>query len=89
MGATHLAQAVIPDMLKAGHGFILLTRATPALRGRAGVAPLAIGKAGLRIPGRSLAHEFHLKRIHVVHRHTDTRCGCRIAFPTRLSLPML
>jgi NAD(P)-dependent dehydrogenase (short-subunit alcohol dehydrogenase family) len=71
MGAVHLAQAVIPDMLRAGHGFISLTGATAALRGRAGFAPLAIGKAGLRMLGQSLAREFHPKGIHVVHVIVD------------------
>ena len=71
MGALHLAQAVIPDMLKAGHGFISLTGATAALRGRAGYAPLAIGKSGLRMLGQSLAREFHPKGIHVVHVIVD------------------
>ena len=67
MGAVYLSQAVIPDMLKAGHGFISLTGATAALRGRAGFAPLAIGKSGLRMLGQSLAREFHPKGIHVIH----------------------
>lgn len=71
MGALHLAQAAIPDMLKAGHGFISLTGATAALRGRAGYAPLAIGKSGLRMLGQSLAREFHPKGIHVVHVIVD------------------
>jgi NAD(P)-dependent dehydrogenase (short-subunit alcohol dehydrogenase family) len=71
MGAVHLAQGVIPDMLKAGHGFISLTGATAALRGRAGFAPLAIGKSGLRMLGQSLAREFHPKGIHVVHIIVD------------------
>jgi NAD(P)-dependent dehydrogenase (short-subunit alcohol dehydrogenase family) len=71
MGALHLAQLVIPDMLKAGHGFISLTGATAALRGRAGYAPLAIGKSGLRMLGQSLAREFHPKGIHVVHVIVD------------------
>ena len=71
MGAVHLAQAVIPDMLKAGQGFISLTGATAALRGRAGFAPLAIGKAGLRMLGQSLAREFHPKGIHVIHVIVD------------------
>jgi NAD(P)-dependent dehydrogenase (short-subunit alcohol dehydrogenase family) len=71
MGAVYLAQAVIPDMLKAGHGFISLTGATAALRGRAGYAPLAIGKSGLRMLGQSLAREFHPKGIHVVHVIVD------------------
>lgn len=71
MGAVHLAQAVIPDMLRAGHGFISLTGATAALRGRAGFAPLAIAKSSLRILGQSLAREFHPKGIHVVHVIVD------------------
>lgn len=71
MGAVHLAQAVIPDMLKAGHGFISLTGATAALRGKAGFAPLAIGKSGLRMLGQSLAREFHPQGIHVVHVIVD------------------
>ena len=71
MGAVHLAQAVIPNMLKSGHGFISLTGATAALRGRAGFAPLAIAKSSLRILGQSLAREFHPKGIHVVHVIVD------------------
>jgi NAD(P)-dependent dehydrogenase (short-subunit alcohol dehydrogenase family) len=71
MGAVHLAQAVIPDMLQIGHGAISLTGATASLRGRAGFAPLAIAKSSLRILGQSLAREFHPKGIHVVHVIVD------------------
>jgi NAD(P)-dependent dehydrogenase (short-subunit alcohol dehydrogenase family) len=71
MGAVYLAQAVIPDMLRAGHGFISLTGATAALRGRAGFAPLTIAKSALRMLGQSLAREFHPKGIHVVHLVVD------------------
>ena len=71
MGAVYLAQAVIPDMVKVSDGFIALTGATAALRGRAGFAPLAIGKAGLRMLGQSLAREFHPKGIHVLHVIVD------------------
>jgi len=71
MGAVHLAQALIPDMLAAGHGFISLTGATAALRGRAGFAPLAIAKSSLRMLGQSLAREFHPKGIHVLHVVVD------------------
>jgi NAD(P)-dependent dehydrogenase (short-subunit alcohol dehydrogenase family) len=71
MGAVHLAQEVIPDMLKAGHGLISLTGATAALRGRAGFAPLAIAKSSLRMLGQSLAREFHPQGIHVVHVIVD------------------
>ncbi|HEU4343603.1 MAG TPA: SDR family NAD(P)-dependent oxidoreductase [Candidatus Binatia bacterium] len=71
MGAVYLAQATIPDMLAAGQGFISLTGATAALRGRAGYAPLAIAKSSLRILGQSLAREFHPQGIHVVHVIVD------------------
>src|SRR4030095_16487276 len=71
MGAVYLAQAVIPDMLKAGHGFISLTGATAALRGRAGYAPLASGKAGRRMPAQPRARDFHPQGIHVVHVIVD------------------
>ncbi len=71
MGAVYMAQAAIPDMLAAGHGFISFTGATAALRGRAGFAPLAIAKASLRMLAQSLAREFHPKGIHVVHVIVD------------------
>lgn len=71
MGAVHLAQALIPEMLKNGHGFISLTGATASLRGRAGFAPLAIAKSSLRMLGQSLAREFHPQGIHVVHMIVD------------------
>src|SRR3990170_1397080 len=71
MGAVHLAQAVIPDMLKVGHGFISLTGATASLRGRAGFAPLAIAKSSLRMLGQALAREFHPQGIHVIHVVVD------------------
>lgn len=71
MGAVHLAQAVIPDMIKAGQGFISLTGATASLRGRAGFAPLAIAKSSLRMLGQALAREFHPLGIHVIHIVVD------------------
>jgi NAD(P)-dependent dehydrogenase (short-subunit alcohol dehydrogenase family) len=71
LGAVHLAQAVIPDMLALGHGFISFTGATAALRGRAGFAPLAVSKAGLRMLAQSLAREFHPHGIHVIHVIVD------------------
>ena len=71
LGAVHLAQAVIPGMLKSGHGFISLTGATASLRGRAGFAPLAMAKSALRVLGQSLAREFHPQGIHVLHVIVD------------------
>ena len=54
---------------------VSLTGATAALRGRAGFAPLAIGKSGLRMLGKALAREFHPKGIHVVHVMVDGQIG--------------
>jgi NAD(P)-dependent dehydrogenase (short-subunit alcohol dehydrogenase family) len=71
LGAVHLAQASIPQMLKAGRGFISFTGATAALRGRAGFAPLATAKSGLRMLAQSLAREFHPQGIHVLHVIVD------------------
>lgn len=71
MGALHVAQAVIPHMLEAGHGAISFTGATASLRGREGFAPLAVGKASLRVLAQSLAREFHPRGIHVVHVIVD------------------
>lgn len=71
MGAVFLAQAIIPDMLGAGQGFISCTGATAALRGRGGFAPLAIAKASLRMLAQSLAREFQPQGIHVVHVIVD------------------
>jgi NADP-dependent 3-hydroxy acid dehydrogenase YdfG len=71
MGAVHAAQAVIPDMVKAGRGFISLTGATASLRGRAGFAGFATAKSGVRMLGQSLAREFHPQGIHVVHVIVD------------------
>jgi NADP-dependent 3-hydroxy acid dehydrogenase YdfG len=92
MGAVHLAQAVIPDMLKHSHGFISLTGATASLRGRAGFAPLAIAKSSLRMLGQSLAREFHPQGIHVVHVIVDGQIDTpkiRARDPNRAAEPMI
>lgn len=73
MGAVHLAQATIPDMLEAGHGAVSFTGATASLRGRAGFVPSAMAKSSLRVLAQSLAREFHPKGIHVVHVVVDGR----------------
>ena len=47
-GAFYAARQVLPAMVEAGRGTILLTGATAALRGSARFAALAVGKFGLR-----------------------------------------
>jgi NAD(P)-dependent dehydrogenase (short-subunit alcohol dehydrogenase family) len=92
MGAVHVAQAVIPDMLEAGHGAISFTGATASLRGREGFAPLAIAKASLRVLAQSLAREFHPQGIHVVHVIVDGQIdtpGVRERSPDRGSQTLI
>jgi NAD(P)-dependent dehydrogenase (short-subunit alcohol dehydrogenase family) len=67
MGAFLGAQKVLPDMLAAKKGTILLTGATAALRGSAKFACLAVGKFGLRALAQSLARELQPQGIHVAH----------------------
>jgi NAD(P)-dependent dehydrogenase (short-subunit alcohol dehydrogenase family) len=49
MGAVHLSQRVIPDMLSAGHGFISLTGATPHCGGVSHFEKLCTGRVQFAI----------------------------------------
>jgi NAD(P)-dependent dehydrogenase (short-subunit alcohol dehydrogenase family) len=66
-GAFYAAQQVLPAMVEAGRGTILLTGATAALRGSARFSALAVGKFGLRALSQSMAREFGPQGIHVAH----------------------
>lgn len=66
-GAFYAAQQVLPAMVEAGSGTILLTGATAAMRGGARFSALAVGKFGLRALGQSMAREFGPQGIHVAH----------------------
>jgi NAD(P)-dependent dehydrogenase (short-subunit alcohol dehydrogenase family) len=66
-GAFYAAQEVLPAMLEAGRGTILLTGATASLRGSARFSALAVGKFGLRALAQSMAREFGPQGIHVAH----------------------
>jgi NADP-dependent 3-hydroxy acid dehydrogenase YdfG len=61
------AQQVIPDMLAAGHGTIVVSGATASLRGIPGAITFAPAKAGARMLAQSLAREFGPQGIHVAH----------------------
>lgn len=54
-------------MASQGRGTILLTGATASLRGGAGFANLAVGKAGLRALAQSMARELGPRGVHVAH----------------------
>jgi NAD(P)-dependent dehydrogenase (short-subunit alcohol dehydrogenase family) len=66
-GAFYAARQVLPAMLEAGRGTILLTGATASLRGSARFSALAVGKFGLRALAQSMAREFGPQGIHVAH----------------------
>ena len=66
-GAFYAARQVLPAMIEAGRGTVLLTGATASLRGSARFSALAVGKFGLRALAQSMAREFGPQRIHVAH----------------------
>jgi NAD(P)-dependent dehydrogenase (short-subunit alcohol dehydrogenase family) len=66
-GCLRCVRAVIPDMLAAGKGTILLSGATLALRGGALLALWSPVKFALRSLGQSLNQAYGAKGIHVAH----------------------
>src|SRR5262245_37845438 len=66
-GAFYAAKHVLPPMVQAGRGTVLLTGATASLRGGARFACLAVGKFGLRALAQSMARELGPKGVHVAH----------------------
>jgi NAD(P)-dependent dehydrogenase (short-subunit alcohol dehydrogenase family) len=66
-GAFYAARKVLPAMVEAGRGTILLTGASAALRGKVRFSALAVGKFGLRALAQSMAREFGPQGIHVSH----------------------
>jgi NAD(P)-dependent dehydrogenase (short-subunit alcohol dehydrogenase family) len=70
-GAFYAARQVLPAMVEAGRGTVLLTGATASLRGSARFSALAVGKFGLRALAQSMAREFGPQGIHVSHVIVD------------------
>jgi NAD(P)-dependent dehydrogenase (short-subunit alcohol dehydrogenase family) len=67
LGAFHLAQAVLPVLVKRGGGSLFFTGASGSLRGKAKFAAFASAKAGLRNLVQSIAREYGPQNIHVGH----------------------
>ncbi|CAA9414359.1 MAG: Short-chain dehydrogenase, associated with 2-hydroxychromene-2-carboxylate isomerase family protein [uncultured Rubrobacteraceae bacterium] len=91
-GAFYAAQQVLPAMVEAGRGTVLLTGATAALRGGARFSALAVGKFGLRALAQSMAREFGPQGIHVAHAVIDGQIdtpGVREMSPGREDHTML
>ena len=85
-GAFYAAQQVLPAMVGAGRGTVLLTGASAALRGKANFSALAVGKFGLRALAQSMAREFGPQGIHVSHVIIDGQIHTprvREMFPNR------
>lgn len=66
-GLFRLAAALFPHMEKRGHGSLLVTSATAAMRGNAGQHSHAAAMGGRRMLCQSLNAEFAPKGIHVAH----------------------
>jgi NAD(P)-dependent dehydrogenase (short-subunit alcohol dehydrogenase family) len=67
MGLLYLARKIVPAMLEAGEGAIIVTGNTSALRGRAKFAGFAPTKAAQRILAESIAREVGPKGVHVAY----------------------
>jgi len=67
LGALVGAQEVLPAMISAGRGTILLTGATASVRGGARFAAFSSAKFALRALAQSMAREFGPKGVHVAH----------------------
>ena len=65
LGSVFMAQAVLPEMVRAGRGAIVLTGSTPALTGDTVGIPFLVAKAGLLALTRSLALAYGPKGIRV------------------------
>ena len=71
MSLLHLGQAVVPDMLDAGRGDILVIGNTAAWRGSANFAAFAPTKAAQRILAQSMARSLGPQGIHVAYIVVD------------------
>ncbi|OYY72067.1 SDR family NAD(P)-dependent oxidoreductase [Sphingomonas sp. 28-63-12] len=65
LGGLLVGQAAARRMIKRGHGTIIFSGATAALRGSAGFANLAVPKFGLRALAQSMARELGPQGIHI------------------------
>jgi NAD(P)-dependent dehydrogenase (short-subunit alcohol dehydrogenase family) len=65
LGGLLVGQAAARRMAKRGHGTIIFSGATAALRGSAGFANLAVPKFGLRALAQSMARELGSRGVHI------------------------
>ncbi len=67
MGLLYLARAIAPGMIEAGHGAIIATGNTAALRGKPRFAGFAPTKAAQRILAQSMARTLGPQGVHVAY----------------------
>lgn len=70
-GLFRLAHALTPHMVDRGHGTLLVTSATAAVRGNAGQHSHAAAMGGRRMLCQSLNAEFAPKGVHIAHVVVD------------------
>ena len=66
-GLFRVAKVLIPLMVERGHGTILVTSATAAMRGNSGQHSHAAAMAGRRLLCQTLNAEYAARGVHVVH----------------------
>ena len=66
-GLFRVAKVLVPQMVERGHGTILVTSATAAVRGNSGQHSHAAAMAGRRLLCQSLNAEYAAQGVHVVH----------------------
>ena len=66
-GLFRVARVLVPLMVERGHGTILVTSATAAVRGNSGQHSHAAAMAGRRLLCQSLNAEYAAQGVHVVH----------------------
>ena len=66
-GLFRVAKVLVPVMVERGHGTILVTSATAAVRGNSGQHSHAAAMAGRRLLCQSLNAEYAAQGVHVVH----------------------
>ncbi|MFG1243443.1 SDR family NAD(P)-dependent oxidoreductase [Xanthobacter sp. V7C-4] len=76
LGGLLVGQAAARRMVKRGHGTIIFSGATAALRGGAGFANLAVPKFGLRALAQSMARELGPRGVHVGFVIIDGQIEC-------------
>jgi NADP-dependent 3-hydroxy acid dehydrogenase YdfG len=75
LGLFHVAKRVVPGMVTAGRGAIIVTGATASMRGVAATAAFAPAKAAQRALTQSLARHLGPKGVHVAHILVDGVVG--------------